>query len=168
MQCAAGSLALASGRSFGIVRHHIDDALLEDLSRRSSEYFADAVDPETGISTDLIHGNPEDNLNKGDEARGSTGVTGVALTATCIGAERGWIPRHKASHYVRQALRSFTNDKLFQQHTWSCHFIDIHTGERWKDVEMSTSDSIRLLAGALPCRQSFLEDHEIEDLSALL
>ena len=28
--------------------------------------------------------------------RGSTGVTGFALTALCIGAEREWIPRRAA------------------------------------------------------------------------
>ena len=32
----------------------------------------------------------------GDDARGSTGVTGFALTAMCIGADRGWISRAKA------------------------------------------------------------------------
>jgi hypothetical protein len=51
---------------------------------------------------------------------------------------------------------------------WFYHFIDVHTGERWKDVEISTSDSIWLLAGALTCRQYFHEDHEIAELATLL
>ncbi len=51
---------------------------------------------------------------------------------------------------------------------WFYHFNDVHTGERWKEVEISTSDCIWLLAGALTCRQYFHEDHEIGDLATLL
>ena len=40
--------------------------------------------------------------------------------------------------------------------------------QRWKEVEISTSDCIWLLAGALTCRQYFHEDHEIVDLATLL
>jgi hypothetical protein len=103
---AAAGFGLASGigegRAFGIVKRHHDDALLDDLSERCFQYFADAMDPETGICMDLIHGDPADNVKKGDQSRGSTGVTGFALTAMCIGAERGWISREKAKDLVRR------------------------------------------------------------------
>src|SRR5271168_3799355 len=148
--CAAA--AAAYGRSFAIAKSHNDDALLDDLSRRCFQYFWDASDPETGICRDLIHDDPVDNAKKGDEARGSTGVTGFCLTALCIGAERKWIPRDQAKDRVRRTLRSYTNGKVLATNGWFYHFIDVHTGERWKDVEISTSDSIWLLAGALTCR----------------
>jgi hypothetical protein len=119
-------------------------------------------------SRDLIHGNPAENAIKGDASRGSTGVTGFALTAMCVGAERGWIARQHAKDRVRRALRSYTNGKVTAEHGWFYHFIDVHTGKRWKDVEVSTSDSIWLLAGALTCRQCFHEDREIGDLATLL
>ena len=102
------------------------------------------------------------------ESRGSTGVTGFALTAMCIGAERSWISRENAKDHVRHTLRSYTNGKVPPEHGWFYHFIDVHTGERWKEVEISTSDCIWLLAGALTCRQYFHEDHEIGDLATLL
>jgi len=156
------------GRSFAIAKSHNDDLLLDDLSRRCFQYFWDAIDPETGICRDLIHGNPADNEKKGDEPRGSTGVTGFALTALCIGAERKWITRDQAKDRVRRALRSYTNGKVFAINGWFYHFNDVHTGERWKDAEVSTSDCIWLLAAALTCRQFFHEDHEISDLSTLL
>src|SRR5580658_6404544 len=93
----AAGFGLASGQhAFGIVKRQHDDALLDDLSKRCFQYFAEAMDPETGICMDLIHGNPDDNVKKGDQSRGSTGVTGFALTAMCIGAERGWISRQDA------------------------------------------------------------------------
>jgi hypothetical protein len=164
------AMALTGSRGFGFVkrREHTDDALLEDLSRRCCSYFWDASDPETGICRDLIHGNLADNGTKGDESRGSTGVTGFCLTAMCIGAERMWIPREQAKDRVRRALRSYTNGKVLATNGWFYHFIDIHTGQRWKDVEISTSDSIWLLAGALTCRQYFHEDAEIGELATLL
>ena len=86
--------------------------MLDELSKRCFRYFWDASDPETGICRDLIHGNPSTMRRKGDEARGSTGVTGFCLTAMCIGAERKWIPRQQAKDRVRRALRSYTNGKV--------------------------------------------------------
>jgi hypothetical protein len=161
----AGIVA-ASGRGFAKTRN--EDALIDELSKRCFRYFWDAIDPETGICRDLIHGNPVDNATKGDEARGSTGVTGFCLTAMCIGAERKWIPRQQAKDRVRRALRSYTNGKVLATNGWFYHFNDVHTGQRWKEAEISTSDSIWLLAGALTCRRCFHEDHEIGDLATLL
>ena len=63
-----------------------DDALLNDLRERCFRFFRDAMDPETGICQDLIHGDPQDNARKEDESCGSTGVAGFCLTAMCIGA----------------------------------------------------------------------------------
>jgi hypothetical protein len=165
---SSAGIALASRHSFGFAKRHNDDALLDELSERCFRYFWDASDPETGICRDLIHGDTNDNLKKGDEARGSTGVTGFSVTAMCIGAERKWISRDQAKDRVRRALRSYTNGKAAGNNGWFYHFNDIHTGQRWKDVEISTSDSIWLLAGALTCRQYFHEDREISDLASLL
>ena len=86
----------------------------------------------------------------------------------CIGAERKWIPRQDAKDRVRRALRSYTNSKVECVHGWFYHFLDVHTGQRWRNSEVSTSDSIWLLAGALTCRQYFHEDSEIKELAALL
>jgi hypothetical protein len=156
----------ALGLSFA--PRHKDDALLDDLSERCFRYFQDAMDSETGICMDLIHGNHDDNVKKMDQSRGSTGVTGFALTAMCIGADRKWIPRTQAKDLVRKTLRSYTNGKVAGNNGWFYHFIDVRTGGRWKDVEISTSDSIWLVAGAITCRQYFHEDHEIVDLATLL
>lgn len=168
-----GLAFLAAQSAFGyggfkFSRRHDDDALLDDLAERSFRYFPDAADPETGICRDLLHGDPADNARKGDESRGSTGVTGFCLAAFCIGAERGWIAREQAKDRIRRALRSYTNGKVECIHGWFYHFLDVHTGQRWKESEVSTSDSIWLLAGALTARACFHEDAEIHDLASLL
>jgi hypothetical protein len=165
---SGATITLGSRHCYGFAPRFNDDAMLDELSRRCFQFFVDAVDRDTGICRDLIHGNPTDNDHKGDEARGSTGVTGFFLTALCIGAERKWIPRSEAKEIVRRALRSYTNGKVFAEHGWFYHFNDVHTGERWKNVEVSTSDCIWLLAAALTCRKYFHEDNEIGDLATLL
>jgi hypothetical protein len=165
---ASVGAALAVSGGFCFAKKHDDDSMLDDLAHRCFQFFWDASDPETGICRDLIHGDAEDNIKKGDEPRGSTGVTGFSLTAMCIGADRNWISRAQAKDRVRRALRSYTSGKVLAQHGWFYHFLDVHTGQRWRDVEMSTSDSIWLLAGALTCRQYFHEDREIADLATLL
>jgi hypothetical protein len=165
---ASAALVGACERGFAFGRRHNDDALLNELSERCFRFFQNAMDRETGICRDLIHGNPQDNAGKGDESRGSTGVTGFCLTAMCVGAERKWIQRQDAKDRVRRALRSYTNSKVECVHGWFYHFLDVHTGQRWKNSEVSTSDSIWLLAGALTCRQYFHEDSEIKELAALL
>ena len=165
---AAAGVGLAAGRGFSFAPKHNDDALLDDLAQRCFNYFADAVHPETGICKDLIHGDPGDSAKKQDDDRGSTGVTGFALAAMCIGADRGWIARVKAKEHIRHALKTYTNGTAVAEHGWFYHFNDVRTGARWKDVEMSTSDSIWLLASALTARQYFHEDHEIADLATLL
>lgn len=76
---ACATAAVIYGRSPAIAKIHSDDALLDDLSKRCFQYFWDAIDPETGICKDLIHSDPNDNAKKGDESRGSTGVTGFRL-----------------------------------------------------------------------------------------
>jgi hypothetical protein len=130
LKSAAGAAAAAGIPGFAFGEDHKDEALLDDLSKRCFHFFADAVDPETGICRDLIHGDPADNDKNGDESRGSTGVTGFALTALCIGAERGWMPRQDAKDRVRHALQSYTNGKVESIHGWFYHFLDVHTAER--------------------------------------
>ncbi len=121
---------------------------------------------------DLIHGNPADSAKKMDDSRGSTGVTGFALTAMCIrcGPYKWILTREKAKKdLVRRTLRSYTNGKVFAQNGWFYHFNDVHTGARWKEVEIST-ERLYLAARrkALTCRQFFHEDHEIVELATLL
>jgi len=168
IRAAAAAGTAVAGRRLGFARRYHDDAMLDDLSHRCFRFFSDASDPVTGICRDLIHGDAADNAKKGDESRGSTGVTGFCLTALCIGAERKWIARDQARDRVRRALRSYTSGFVAPIHGWFYHFLDVHTGQRWKNSEVSTSDSIWLLAGALTCRTYFREDAEIADLAAEL
>lgn len=93
----------------------------------------------------------------------SSASTGFALTALCIGAERGWIPRAQARERVLAALR-FYADKSFQEHGWFYHFVDCSTGDRHGTTEVSDIDTALLLAGAVTAGEYFHADAEIPRL----
>jgi len=145
-----------------------DDEFLDDLSQRSFRFFWEQSDPQTGIARDRARtdGSEYQPAERRDE--GSTGVTGFSLTAMCIGAERKWVARADARERVRATLKSFANGPVKNEHGWFYHFIDVHTGERYRTSEMSTSDATWLSAGALTARQYFHEDEEICRLATLI
>ena len=140
-----------------------DQALLEDISHRSFQFFWEQSDPHTGITRDKtrLDGKPNDYPTRDV---GSTGATGFGVTALCIGAERGWIPRNEARERVLNTLR-FYADKAKDEHGWFYHFINVVTGERNGTSEVSVSDSTWLFAGALTAKQYFHEDTEIGRLA---
>jgi hypothetical protein len=160
-----------------------DDALLDDLSKRSFRFFWEQSDPHIGIVRDRAHSDGRE-YKKEQRDIGTTGGTGFALTAMCIGAERQWIARGEARDRVRATLRAYANGPVVNEHGWFYHFINIQTGQRTGAgydtaqfgtsttrpsthpfSEMSTSDSTWLVAGALTARQYFREDDEINRLA---
>lgn len=156
----AGAGGLLSFAPAGLSRE--DDALLEDVSHRSFRFFWEQSDPDTGITRDRTRLNGKLADTRADV--GSTGATGFGVTALCIGAERGWIPREQARERTRNTLR-FYAERAKDEHGWFYHFIDVKTGERSGNNEVSVSDSTWLFAGALTARQYFAEDPEIARLA---
>jgi hypothetical protein len=140
-----------------------DEALLEDMEHASFLFFWEQSDPKTGITRDRtrLDGKPNDYPARDV---GSTGATGFSLTALCVAAERGWIPRAEARERVLNTLR-FYADQAKDEHGWFYHFLNVITGERNGNSEVSVSDSTWLFAGALTARQYFAEDPEIARLA---
>lgn len=140
-----------------------DDQLLEDAARRAFFYFWEQSDPKTGLTRDRVRvdGTPER-----EDARyvASIAATGFGLTALCIAAERGWVRPAEARERARVTLR-FLADRMPQEHGWFYHFVDMRTGERWWQCEVSSIDTALLLAGVLTVRQKFRADPEIVRLA---
>jgi hypothetical protein len=139
-----------------------DDALLEDLSKRSFMFFWEQADPVTGIVRDRSRtdGSPVD-TNARDV--GSIASVGFGLSGLCIAAERGWVPRPAAVDRARATLRFFAG-KMENQRGWFFHFVNLRTGTREWSSELSSIDSALLLAGVLTVRQCFAEDGEVRTL----
>ena len=137
---------------------------LEDLEHRSVMYFWEQADHGTGLVLDRASAD-------GGRAKGpsrdiaSIAATGFGLTAICIGAEHGWIPRDEATERVRTTLRFFA-DRADQEHGWFYHWMDVSNGERRWDSETSSVDTAFLLAGVLTAAQYFSKDPEIPEAGA--
>ncbi len=139
---------------------------LEDLQLRTFRYFWDLADTTSGLIPDRYP----------TESFSSIAATGFGLSAYLIGVEQKYITRQEAALRVLKTLRFLYKlpqgpDKtgvggykgLFY------HFLDMHTGLRFKDVELSTIDTGLLMAGILSCMQFFDgvadEEQEIRDLA---
>jgi len=157
---AAGLWAASTNAAVPLSRE--DDALLGEMERRSFSFFWEQSDPKTGITRDKsrLDGGASDKTPN----MGSTGATGFAVTGLCIAAERGWIPREQARERVKTTLR-FYADQAKNEHGWFYHFIDVETGERHGNSEVSVSDATWLFAGGLTAKQYFHEDPEIGELA---
>ena len=163
-----------------------DDALLDDIARRSFRFFWEQSDPHTGI----VRGRAlTDGSEYAKERRdvGTTGGTGFSITAMCIGAERKWVTRDEARERVRATLRAYATGPVKNEHGWFYHWLNVKTGARTGATfdaselgvrenvksrrpfsEVSTSDSTWLVAGAMTARQYFKEDEEIRRLATLI
>jgi hypothetical protein len=157
----AVSLHLQTTSVFRLSRQ--DDLFIEDLERRSFQYFWEQGDPLTGLVPDRARMDkaplPESHRNVA-----SIAATGFGLTAICIAAEREWITSQKARERTRNTLRFFA-DQAFQEHGWFYHWLDAKTGERRWNSEVSSIDTALLLGGVLTARQYFHDDAEIVRLA---
>ena len=140
-----------------------DHAFLEDLQRRSFQYFWEQGDPNTGLVADRARTDAS-LLDENHRNVGSIASTGFGLSALCIAVERGWTERPRAIERTRNTLRFFA-DTAYQQHGWFYHWLDTKTGERRWNSEVSSIDTALLLGGVLTVRQCFRETPEITRLA---
>lgn len=133
---------------------------LEDLARRCSLYFWEQADAHTGIVLDRAR---NDGAHSGSNI-GSSAATGFGLTALCIAANRGWIPKEQARQRVLITLRYFWMH-AFHDHGWYYHFMDASSGQRRLSSELSTIDSALFLCGVLTAAGYFSTDREIQLLA---
>ena len=136
-----------------------DLKFLEDYEKRCFRYFWEQWSDRTGLVMDRarMDGAPSIHI-------GSIAATGFGLTAFCIGAEHGWVPRDQARNRVLTTLR-FLERHAFHDHGWFLHFMDANTGARRMESEISSVDTALLLAGVLTAQGYFSSDREIRLLA---
>jgi len=134
------------------------DTKLEVLQRLTFEYFQNETNPENGLVPDSTR----------QGAPCSIAATGFALAAYPVGVERGFITRNAAIKRTLTTLRFFwtsshgpepdaTGYKGFYY-----HFLDMKTGRRTWNCELSTIDSTFLIVGALTAAEYFDRDTKDE------
>ncbi|MGI9035010.1 MAG: glucoamylase family protein [Pyrinomonadaceae bacterium] len=142
-----------------------DDEFLEDLEKRSFRYFWEQTDANTGITLDRARSDGERYEAGAHHYNvGSIAATGFALTSYCVAADRNWITRQEARTRTLRTLRFFAT-RAFEKNGWFYHWMDIETGERRWNSEVSSMDTALLLGGVLSVRGCFADDREIVRLA---
>ncbi|MBV8145628.1 MAG: Tat pathway signal protein [Gammaproteobacteria bacterium] len=126
------------------------DPFLSELEERTFRYFWDTANPANGLIPDRY---PTPSF-------ASIAAVGFGLTAYPIGVERHYITRAEARDRVLATLRFFM--RAPNQHGFFYHFLDMKSGARANDSEVSTVDTALLLAGMLFCQSYFDTQHPRE------
>jgi len=138
-----------------------DEAFLDDLERQGCLFFWEQASEKTGQVLDRAR---NDLGGKRDPRRmASIAATGFGLTALCIADKRGYLPHAQIVERVRTTLDWHLNT-FPQVHGFFYHFSDIESGERVKDVELSSIDTSLLLCGVLMAH-AYFDDPKIKSLS---
>ena len=131
----------------------------DEIEQRTFRWFWDTVNRKNGLVPDRW---PSPSFS-------SIASVGFALPAYAIGIERGWCARAEARDLTLTTLRFFWNALQGPQPTGTTgykgffyHFLDMESGERFREVELSSVDSTILLMGALFAGQYYDRDHPAE------
>ena len=142
-----------------------DDAILDDLEKRSFRFFWEHSDPSTGLTLDRARTTGEAPKAGEDHYRvASIAATGFGLSGLCIAADRGWVPREEAIERARRTLDFFAN-RAIHKNGWFYHWMDAVSGERRWSSEISSIDTALLLGGVLTVKNCFSEKNDIARLA---
>ncbi|MBA3648401.1 MAG: Tat pathway signal protein [Chitinophagales bacterium] len=137
----------------------VDSSFLDSLSLHTFHYFWDLAE--------LSNGNIPDRWPT--ESFSSIAATGFGLTCYLVGIDRGYISRQQGAERALKTLLFFANAPkgdskagITGNHGFFYHFIDMKTGLRFKDVELSTIDTGLLMAGILSCQTYFDGENDTE------
>ena len=122
-----------------------DDALVERLQHAAFTYLIDYANPQNGLVADTSRaGSPC-----------SIAVVGFALSCYPVGVKNGWLCRDEAIRRTLAALRFFAQSEQSDRPDatgykgFYYHFLDMKTGKRVWQCELSLVDTALLMAGIL-------------------
>src|SRR5580692_282627 len=124
---------------------HSDAALVNRLQRGAFDYLWRYGNPDNGLVADTSRpGSPC-----------SIAVLGFALSAYIVAVERGWLSRTSAAERAGATLQFLLHSKQADApdatgyRGFYYHFLDMHSGRRVWNCELSLIDTTLLLAGVL-------------------
>ena len=135
-----------------------DKEMLDLLLAETFLFFRDEMNPRTGLTPDKTQ----------PHSPSSIAAVGMSLSAHIVAAERGLLSRDAA---VTSALKVLRFLRLLHQgpepdasgyQGFFYHFIDMCTGKRAWNCELSTIDTAILMAGVLTAAAYYVADSEDE------
>ncbi|WP_339914178.1 glucoamylase family protein [uncultured Brevundimonas sp.] len=161
---AAGGALVALAGCLGIagrvpVTGRRVDPEIDELQERTFRWFQRVTTSANGLTPDRWP----------SESFSSVAAVGFALTCWPVGVGRGWITRDEARQRTLTTVRFFHDAPQGPQATgvtgykgFFYHFLDMETGHRFGQTELSTVDTALLLAGMLFVARWFDGDHPDE------
>jgi hypothetical protein len=152
--CAGGGgdLPGAPGASFVAPPPLADAALIDETQRRSFMYFWQTTDATRGLAPDFAPAS----------SPASIAAMGFALSALPIGVSRHWVGRAEAAMralntlvFLRDAPQGAGPTGYAGHHGFYYHFLDMKTGTRYRNSELSTIDTALLMMGVRSVGQYF-------------
>ncbi|MCM8730511.1 glucoamylase family protein [Hephaestia sp. GCM10023244] len=142
------------------------EALIDDVAQRTFRFFWDTTNAANGLVPDRYP----------SKSFASIAAVGFALTIYPYGVEQGWVTRAQARDRTLTTLRFFWNAPQGPEAAGTAgykgffyHFLDMETGTRYRQNELSTIDTTLLFGGMLFAAQYFDGDDageaEIRDLA---
>ncbi|AUD04610.1 glucoamylase family protein [Spirosoma pollinicola] len=151
------SVGVAQPRPYTFTK--ADNAFLDSLQHDTFRFFWETANPANGLVPD----------RGPTPAFASIAAVGFGLTSYLVGVERGYITRSQAADRTVKTLRFFAKAPQAEKTTgvtgykgFFYHFLDMKTGERFKQVELSTIDTALLLGGILSAQSYFDKNTPIE------
>lgn len=142
-----------------VPRDGSDEAFLDDLERRTFDFFWETTNRENGLAPDRWPSQPFSSI----------AAIGSALTAYGVGVERGYVTREAAAdrtwttlRFLWEAPQGAAARGVAGHRGFFYHFLDMETGERFRTNELSTIDTALLMAGVLFSREYFHAGDPVE------
>lgn len=135
-----------------------EEKFLDTLQYRSFLYFLNEINPENGLVKDRTQ----------EKSAASIAATGWGAAVWAIGAEHKWISRDKAAGLTLNLLRFLAESEQSPEADatgykgFYYHFLNMETGKRDWNCELSTIDTAWLLAGIRFAVQYYSGNSDVE------
>ena len=144
----------ASPKSFAT-----DEEFLDYLEQTALDFFWYESDTSTGLIRDRSE----------PWAASSVAAVGFGLTAFPVGVERGWLTRAEAAGRTAKVLETLWSapqgaaaSGVSGYNGWFYHFLDMRSGLRTWDSELSSIDTGLLIAGVLFAQEYYTGSDSVE------
>lgn len=120
-------------------------ALLEEVQRRAFDYLWNEANPENGLVRDRSR----------PDSPSSIAAVGFALASIPVAVEHGWVKKEEGYQRVLTTLKTFAEGRAEGKNGFFYHFLDMKTGKRTWNSELSSIDTTLFIAGAMVAGQYF-------------
>jgi hypothetical protein len=122
-----------------------DDEFVSAVARETFDYFWYEANAENGLVKD----------RSTDTSPASIAAVGFGLSALPIAVDREWISYDSAYERALLTLQSFASGFVAGERGFFYHFVNMQTGERMWESELSSIDTALFIAGVLAVGEYF-------------